>query len=678
MLRLYTFFHLNLAYSSISEEERSIVIANCYWPILRFAKDYQIPIGIEASGYTLEVIATLDKDWIEALKALIEEGLGEFIGSGYAQIIGPLVPGEVNRANLRLGHEMYDQILGLRPRIGLVNEQAYSAGLLSNYLEAGYDALIMEWDNPAATHPDWSQEWRYYPQYACDQHGEQIPVIWNKSIAFQKFQRFAHGDIDRAAYFDYLSRHVTDSPRNFPLYGNDAEIFDFRPGRFHTEAPVHGEGEWQRIRSLVEALREDSRFQFIKPSQVLETLTSSQSGHPLQLESKVDPIPVKKQGKYNVTRWAVTGRDDGESNAACWRIYQALRQQQVTDNQAWRDLCYLWSSDFRTHITEDRWRAYQQQLQSMERHYRSDCVEEDTVLDKWPSVVVTESHLGEHWSVNREGAFLLVESDTLFARLNCRRGLAIESLVLKHVSDRPLLRTLPHGYYDDIAMAADYYSAHVVFEVPGKPKITDLAPVDPLIRLCQGGDTLVIEASIPTALGAIRKTFLFSGDGTLQVEYELDWHECPVGSLRLGHLTLNPEVFQPATLKVRTHNGGILPETCSLAESEIDQGKAVSFLVSATSSFGMTEEEFEIGDGHISLLVGTSQGVGYLVPMVTCRPVDQTYFCRVSFSGMEVDDTARMETRQPGRRRYALNVSARRHLSSAECSLEQQNLALSL
>ena len=49
------------------------------------------------------------------------------------------------------------------------------------------------------------------------------------------------------------------------------------------------------------------------------------AGNRLRLESPGQPIPVKKQGKYNVTRWAVTGRDDLGINTSCWRIYEALR-----------------------------------------------------------------------------------------------------------------------------------------------------------------------------------------------------------------------------------------------------------------------------------------------------------------------------------------------------------------
>ncbi len=53
----------------------------------------------------------------------------EFIGSGYAQMIGPLVPAGMVAANLRLGHVAYREMLGVAPRVALVNEQAYSGGL---------------------------------------------------------------------------------------------------------------------------------------------------------------------------------------------------------------------------------------------------------------------------------------------------------------------------------------------------------------------------------------------------------------------------------------------------------------------------------------------------------------------------------------------------------------------
>jgi len=383
VLRLFTVFHLNLAYSSIEEAQRPDVIQRCYWPVLRLAERTGAPLGIEASAFTLETIAALDPAWLDTLRRLVTGGGCEFAGSGYAQIIGPLVPAEVNAANLRLGNEAYARLLGFKPRIAFVNEQAYSAGMIQHYVDASYDAIVMEWDNPARAHPEWEAEWRYFPQVASGQHRETIPLIWNKAIAFQQFQRYAHDESTLDEYLRYLAGHASDAPRALPMYGNDVEIFDFRPGRYHTEAALGAESEWARIERLFGTLTGDSRFELIPPSRVLERMDRPEAAHRLHLESAGDPTPVKKQRKYNITRWAVTGRNDLGINTECWRRYAALRQRDApgagrdapdTRHQAsgtrheargtadWRELCELWASDFRTHITDARWTAYRERL----------------------------------------------------------------------------------------------------------------------------------------------------------------------------------------------------------------------------------------------------------------------------------------------------------------------------
>ncbi len=69
-LQLFALFHLNLAFSSIEEEQRGEVIARCYWPLLRLAEKFG-PIGIEATGFTLEEIARRDPEWIAKARELI-------------------------------------------------------------------------------------------------------------------------------------------------------------------------------------------------------------------------------------------------------------------------------------------------------------------------------------------------------------------------------------------------------------------------------------------------------------------------------------------------------------------------------------------------------------------------------------------------------------------------------
>ena len=202
-LRVFAFFHLNIAFSSIEEEQRGEVIARCYWPFLRLAERTG-PIGMEISGYTLEEIAGRDPEWIGRARSLIAQGRIELIGSGYSQMIGPLVPARVTAENLRLGHVIYERLLGVRPRLALINEQAYAAGLVGLYLDAGYDAIIMDWENPAADHPEWKAETQYLPQRALGTDGREIALIWSNTTLFQQLQRFAHGDIGLDRYLGFV------------------------------------------------------------------------------------------------------------------------------------------------------------------------------------------------------------------------------------------------------------------------------------------------------------------------------------------------------------------------------------------------------------------------------------------------------------------------------------------
>src|SRR5262249_36649616 len=202
-LQIYALVHLNLAFSSIEEEQRATVIEKCYWPLLRLAERFG-PIGIEATGYTLEEIASRDPEWIGRARCLLERGRIELIGSGYSQMIGPIVPAKVTEANLRIGNEVYQRLVGVTPQIALGNEQAYSAGLVGLYLDAGYKALAMDWDNPGAAHPSWAGETRYLPQRALGADGRSIGLIWTNTVAFQKMQRFVHRDIEIDPYLDYV------------------------------------------------------------------------------------------------------------------------------------------------------------------------------------------------------------------------------------------------------------------------------------------------------------------------------------------------------------------------------------------------------------------------------------------------------------------------------------------
>ncbi len=656
-LQIYAIFHLNLAYSSIEEEQRPEVIRRCYAPLLELASDLGLPFGIEATGYTLREIARLEPSWLGRLRHLVAAGPCEFIGSGFVQLIGPLVPAIVNFHNLRLGHAVYECLLGRRPRLSLVNEQAYSCGLIEHYLSSGCEAIVMEWDNPARYHPEWSSELRYAPQQAMDQQGRSIPVLWNHSIAFQQLQRYAHGELEIEEFLEYIHKHVSTSPRALSIYGNDVEIFDYRPGRYTTESTLQHR-EWERIRTLFEALRRDTAVQLVSPSSVLQGCLSRGGSPPIQLESPEAPIAVKKQDKYNITRWAVTGRDDLGCNTSCHRILRGLLRTDLADD-ALEELCYLWSSDFRTHITDRRWQAYRTRLAASELRFSPSKSEQERLTTDIASALPTGV------SISHQGRFLVVEMAEIRLALNCRRGLAIESLAFPLVSERPLVGTIHHGFYDDIALGADFYSGHVVLEAVGLPKVTDLDPVEPVIehRHCE----IDIRGMVKTPLGVVTKTIrIRPAVPCVEIEVQFDWSPIPQASLRVGHVTILPDAFERDTLSYRTHNGGNDLETFSLHGRRVEHGAPVSFLVSASKGIGMTEGVVEIGDAHHVLRVEVDQTASAPVGLVTYRETGSVYFCRLALSMREMDETT---LRASSTERYTsmlrMRLSAKLHESIA-------------
>ena len=58
-LTLFAMFHLNLAFSSIEERDRSAVIERCYWPLLAMAAAHG-PIGIEADHIRIEGVCEIE------------------------------------------------------------------------------------------------------------------------------------------------------------------------------------------------------------------------------------------------------------------------------------------------------------------------------------------------------------------------------------------------------------------------------------------------------------------------------------------------------------------------------------------------------------------------------------------------------------------------------------------
>ncbi len=634
---LVCLFHLNLAFSSLPAERRPEIVQRCYWPMLELARRTPFPVAFEAPGWTLEQIAEIDGAWLAAAAELVAEGRVEVVGSGYAQCAAPLLPAEVNRWNLRLGLEVYERLLGLRPRLALLAEQAYSPGLVPLFAQAGYEGIVADWDNAYRSHPDWPPALRRGPQRARGADGSSLPVVWSESIAFQKFQRYAHRELALEPYVEFVREAVAGSGALL-LYANDAEVFDHRPGRFAAE-PAAQEGEWDRIAEGLTALAamDDSAL----PSDVLDL----GAGRELVLEAPAYPVPVKKQDKYNIGRWAVTGRDDVGINTRCWRVYDRLRGS--GDAEAWRQLCALWASDFRTHITEPRWEAMQAELAACERRLGVAA----------PAAAPPAPDTGDiPPGVTREGRLWRVCAGDLDVVLNARRGLAVESFRDARLGGDVLIGTLEHGYFPTIELGADWYSGSTVQESPLRHKGTDLEPVEPVFAALTDGGVRAW-GTVDTDFGPIEKVVTVAGD-RVQIETTLRWPELPPGSLRGAYVTLHPEAFDAATLYYATHNGGERLEHHDLAGAAFDHGAPVSALVSSAQGLGATEGVVLLGDARRTIRVQIDQACCKPLGLVRLAPSGDRYLFRLVLSLTEADDTRRGPIPRPEPQRLRVSIGA--------------------
>ncbi|MDR8524505.1 glycoside hydrolase [Shewanella fidelis] len=615
-VNLYTVFHLNLAFSSIEQEQHLDVIKHCYWPLLKLAQQ-GIPVGIEMTAYTLECIAKVDSKWIALFRSLLQQQKCELIASGDSQIIGPLIPAEVNRANLVLGQKSYQQQLQVTPKIAYINEQATSAGLLDVYIDVGFEAVVVEWDNPYSHNPNWTAKALERPQSLTAASGREIKVIWNNAIAFQKFQRYAHGELPLADYTDYLSTVCQQNMSAFPIYGSDAEVFDFRPGRYQTETKST-QGEWQRIAALFNFLATSKQFNWQCPSEILNLWQKQQ---PLALTNAEHPVSVKKQAKYNITRWALSGRNDLLLNTLCYQQWQQLKQT-AADDSLWRSLCRMWSSDLRTHLTQSRY----------DRLNLAAVNQPAPVFESWQNQYQLDT---EQFKIDydAERHRLHVRTPHLALSLNANRGLAIEQLSFSSQQFKPTLATLSHGYFDHISYGADFYSNHILFErFRDRDRVTDLNKVD--YHLGQKDGNLVIYCHQKLKTGGLLKWYMLEQE-SVHCGFHFEDSLRPEAAIRLGFITMQDCSQRPW---YACHLGGYQKEHFQLS-SDIDQGAPVSSLVSANSAIGATNGELLFGVNNTGIQITWDPAKCAALPMISSKKINHQYLNRVWFSLAEADET---------------------------------------
>ncbi len=627
MMKLYSLFHLNTSFSSIEKNDQQMLIKKCYWPLLEIIEKNDFKIAIELSGKTLLDIFKLDKIWIKKFKSLLDNKKCELIGSGFSQVIGPLVPEEITQKNIIFGNQIYKKILNKIPKIGLINEQAFSKSMIKIYNKF-YDAIIIDWINAKANVNEQKIQDDAYPCFLKDDFNNKIKVIWSNSIAFQKFQRFIFDEIS----FKNFIKYVDGSKKNnfCCIYSNDAEVFNFRAKRFGAENKIALD-EWKKILSVYEYFYyKRKKYKFVSFSSLLKVNIKKS----YKVTNCKNPIIVKKQAKYNINRWAVCGKDNLLLNTYCWQIYKYLKNKK--NEKLWKKLCELWGSDYRTHTTKKKWLHCKNQLEKIIKRYKINKKIRNTKYQEIKKIDYNNQIL-------RNKNFITFKNKNFLVSFNVKKGLAIENLIDRQVSTQSLLGTIVQGDIKNYGSSSDFFSGNFsILKKRNLLRFSDLSQCN--YKIFQKSKNLYLLNAIikdKESKIIVKKNILIDMIKKI-VKIKLDLNNVPDSIVRLFKMTINPNIFNEKQLAIKTHNGGKNFEHFNINE-DLNHGTSienVSNYTSSNSSFGITKEQIIFGDKQKSIIFEIDKSLSSLVAMLEYTKLKQKFFLRLFFSAYESDDTS--------------------------------------
>lgn len=621
--KAYLLFHLNLFFSSIEKKNRLIVIKNCYYPILNIPKLFKIPVNLEASANTLLEIEKLDKDFIVSLKNLISKNLVNLIGSGYNQIISPIIPEEINDQNLKIGNKYYKKIFGLKPKIALINEMAFSKDLIPIYIKNGYKSVIIDIDNISNIR---QKEINQKLKKPFTYKGKNLDIIFASSFLFQEFQNCVYGDVSIKSY----QKNIDNLKKNFysilPIYSGDAEIFNNRVKRFKAER-IKTHDEWKRVYKILNLLISENNLEFILLNQNREYNTLKN----IVITDGANPIIVKKQPKYNISRWAVSGKSSQKINTLCYKFLKnkILLIPKMGKFSFYKTMIDLWSSDYRTHITKKKWSNFLKKINFINNQIKQHKIKDTNNFNKTKDI--------KSIFYSNEKNFLNIKTKNINLILNIRRGLAIEHLSFESQKFKNFIGTLHRDEINSIYDGFDYYSGNTTHEIISDlNKFSDLKKVKP--HIFENEKEIKIVSNQSNEISYIKKIINIKKDKEeIIINTIYKTKKKVLGSLKINNITfLN---IDDKRISYQCKNGGKADYEYLLDEF-FDHTLPPSKFVSLNNGLGCTDSKirFKIGKNIINFEWDNSEN--YVMPCIQYKKVKNKKLLRLFFSNQEYDDTS--------------------------------------
>lgn len=619
----FLLFHLNLAFSSIEHVSQIEVIDRCYARLFDLIDKSEVKTNIELTGYTLERINFLAPSLVSQLKNLQQKGLVEIIASGFFQSIFPLFPYKLNKENIGCGINCYQKILGVNPNYVMANELAFSKSFIDVALECGFDGVILEKNNVESIRSKnkdlYLENIDSFGFIASTDLRSKIKVRWINSISFQKFQQVIHGAISFRDYESYMRNLIqNDQPPYISIYGSDAEVFNYRPGRFDDESKIERD-EWELMDEFIEFTRKKLDISYELVSQIGYVGENKVLKKPTNLRS---PIAVKKQLHYNISRWAVTGRSDVSINTATYKLARLLETDSLIADD-YKAIFDISSSDYRTHITSKRWSELRSRLKQseMENGDLTSCVEHECK------------------ELSQDSFFF--ENEKVGLMIKPLNKMVIDKLTFYSSSLGPFIKSFGLGYFKSIDLANSYECGMSYFLTPSFKKGNMHNNTLSNVRFIEDHERFFIIAD------STSKNISYSS--FIQVEHDNS------GVVHLGLIIRKPIYGQwiarlfnlyfdvqhnEENYYLWFHSGGQRLEMHQLFRESFDHTKPASFNVSCNGGFAATEGVLYISSGSSAIKIEWDNSKYFLFPQLRQEIVNNETLFSICFSISEIDETS--------------------------------------
>ena len=147
-MKYITIFHANLNYAYLTPDRYEFVIRTAYEMTIDTMREVfpDTQYVFEASGYTIEEMAKKTPDVLEKLKAAIQSGQCEFMGSPYAHPMLPNFPQEDGLWSLKFSNKVYQKYLGILPTSFWNPECGWRDYVPQQVADAGYKNLVADFE----------------------------------------------------------------------------------------------------------------------------------------------------------------------------------------------------------------------------------------------------------------------------------------------------------------------------------------------------------------------------------------------------------------------------------------------------------------------------------------------------------------------------------------------------